>query len=88
MDTQGQPIPGANVVVKGTTIGTITDMAGNFSIALPSGVNTLMFSSIGYTSQEIPVRNTSMTVIMQEDVTSLDEVVVTGYAADYERRPR
>jgi hypothetical protein len=85
MDTQGQPIPGANVVVKGTTIGTITDMAGNFSIALPSGVNTLMFSSIGYTSQEIPVRNTSMTVIMQEDVTSLDEVVVTGYAADYER---
>jgi hypothetical protein len=84
MDRQGQPIPGTNVVVKGTTIGTITDMNGTFSIALPSGSNTLMFSFIGYASQEIPVRNASMTVILQEDATALDEVVVTGYAADYE----
>ena len=84
MDRQGQPIPGVNVVVKGSTIGTITDMNGNFSIALPSGANTLTFSFIGYASQEIPVRNASMTVVMQEDVTALDEVVVTGYASEYE----
>jgi len=85
MDSQGHPIPGTNVVVKGSTIGTITDMNGYFSLALPSGANTLMFSYIGYLSQEIPIRQAEITVIMQEDIVSLDEVVVSGYAsADYE----
>ena len=85
MDSQGHPIPGTNVVVKGSTIGTLTDMNGYFSLAIPSGTNTLMFSFIGYLSQEIPIRQADLTVIMQEDIVSLDEVVVTGYAsADYE----
>jgi len=85
MDSQGHPIPGTNVVVKGSTIGTITDMNGYFSLALPSGANTLMFSFIGYLSQEIPIRQAEITVIMQEDIVSLNEVVVSGYAsADYE----
>ena len=85
MDSQGHPIPGTNVVVNGSTIGTITDMNGYFSLALPSGANTLMFSFIGYLSQEIPIRQAEITVIMQEDIVSLDEVVVSGYAsADYE----
>ena len=85
MDSQGHPIPGTNVVVKGSTIGTITDMNGYFSLALPSGANTLMFSYIGYLSQEIPIRQAEITVIMQEDIVSLNEVVVSGYAsADYE----
>ena len=88
MDTQGHPIPGTNVVVKGSTIGTITDMNGYFSIAIPSGASTLVFSFIGYTSQEIPVRQAEITVIMQEDMVSLNEVVVTGYAReDYESAP-
>ena len=88
LDTQGNPIPGTNVVVKGSTIGTITDMNGYFSIAIPSGASTLVFSFIGYTSQEIPVRQAEITVIMQEDIVSLNEVVVTGYASsDYESSP-
>ena len=88
MDNQGHPIPGANVVVKGTTIGTITDMNGYFSIAIPSGATTLMFSFIGYVSQEIPIQQAEIRVIMEEDITSLDEVVVTGYASeDYESSP-
>ncbi|TFH23118.1 MAG: mucoidy inhibitor MuiA family protein, partial [Bacteroidia bacterium] len=88
LDNQGHPIPGANVVVKGTTIGTITDMNGYFSIAIPSGATILMFSFIGYVSQEIPIQQAEIRVIMEEDITSLDEVVVTGYASeDYESSP-
>jgi hypothetical protein len=88
LDNQGHPIPGANVVVKATTIGTITDMNGYFSIAIPSGATTLMFSFIGYVSQEIPIQQAEIRVIMEENITSLDEVVVTGYASeDYESSP-
>lgn len=88
LDSQGYPIPGTNVVVKGSTIGTLTDMNGNFSLAIPSGANTLSFSYIGYLSQEIPIRQAEFTVIMQEDIVSLDEVAVSAYAVeDYESTP-
>lgn len=87
MDNSGSPLPGTNVVVKGTTIGTLTDMNGNFSLAIPSGTSRLVFSFVGYSSQELPVQQSQMSVIMQEDVMALDEVVVTGYAADYESAP-
>jgi len=86
-DTQGNPLLGTNVVVTGTTIGTVTDINGYFSIAIPSKASSLNFSFIGYTSQEIPIRSGVMNVILQEDLVSLDEVVVTGYAADYESEP-
>jgi hypothetical protein len=85
MDSQGNPMPGTNVVVEGTTIGTISDMNGYFSIAIPSGASRLMFSFIGYLSQEIPIQQAEITVFMEEDITSLDEVVVSGYGvSDYE----
>lgn len=83
-DTYGNPLPGANVVVKGTTIGTVADMNGHFSIAIPSGAYSLMFTYIGFSSQEIPIQNAVMNVYLEEEIMALSEVVVSGYAADYE----
>lgn len=73
------PIVGANVVEKGTTNGTITDMDGNFNLEVsPNAV--LVITYIGYTEQQIPVGNqTSFTIKLKEDTQALDEVVVVGY---------
>ena len=87
MDTRGNPLTGANVVVTGTTIGTLTDIKGYFSIAIPSKASSLDFSYIGYASQEIPIRSAVINVMLQEDLLSLNEVVVTGYTSDYESEP-
>jgi len=87
MDSQGNPLPGANVVVTGSTIGTIADMNGYFSISIPPRASSLHFSFIGFTSQEIPISSEVITVILQEDLVSLDEVVVTGYGVDYDMEP-
>jgi len=82
MDGQGNPLPGVNVVVKGSTIGTITDMNGYYSIAIPSSASNLQYSFIGFASQDIPIRNVVSNVYLQEDYTSLNEMAVTVYAAD------
>lgn len=72
-------IPGASVVVKGTSNGTTTNTAGEFSIEAAAG-NTLVISFIGYVTQEIPVGNkTKIDVRLQESIAALDEVVVVGY---------
>ncbi len=77
---EGQGVPGANVVVKGTTIGAITDMEGNYSISVPGADAVLVFSYIGYLEQEIAVGNqTSIDISLIEDIQALDEVVVIGY---------
>lgn len=78
-DEGGTPVPGANVIIKGTTLGTTSDENGSFSInASPSDV--LVISFIGYRSQEIPVGNqTSIDVQLEVDLTTLSEVVVVGY---------
>ncbi|PID92283.1 MAG: SusC/RagA family TonB-linked outer membrane protein, partial [Bacteroidetes bacterium] len=74
------PIPGVNVVVQGTTIGAVTDIDGNYSITVPSADAILLYSSIGYTKQAIPVADQSVIdVVLVTDVTSLDEIVVIGY---------
>lgn len=79
-DESGTGLPGVNVLVKGTTIGTTTDSEGKYTIALAEGTETLVFSFIGYAIQEIPVNNQSViNVVLQADVTSLNEVVVIGY---------
>lgn len=78
-DADGQPLPGVNVLVKGTTIGTVTDGSGNYYLSVPDRSATLVFSFIGYQSQEIPVVQAQANVIMVEDVSELQEVVVTGY---------
>lgn len=75
----GLPIPGVNIVVKGTTDGTITDLDGNYSIAVPESA-TLVFSYIGYITQEVVVASqTVIDVSLETDATDLGEVVVVGY---------
>ncbi len=73
------PLPGLTVVVKGTTVGAVTDIDGKYSITA-SSKDILVFSFIGYSNQEIPVGDkTAIDVKLTEDVFGLDEVVVTGY---------
>ena len=80
VDGTGEPVIGANVVVKGTTNGTITDFDGNYTIEGVPADGILVFSYIGYLSQEIPVGNQSaINVTLKEDTQTLDEVVVVGY---------
>ncbi|CAN5438864.1 SusC/RagA family TonB-linked outer membrane protein [soil metagenome] len=76
---QGQAIPGVNVVFKGTTIGTITDIDGVYSLDVPNQDGILVFSYIGYATQEVAIGGRStINVTMQTDITSLEEVVVTA----------
>ncbi|MCC3160422.1 TonB-dependent receptor [Hymenobacter sp. 15J16-1T3B] len=79
-DAKGSPIPGASVVLKGTTTGTSTDAQGVFRINLPTGNETLVISSVGFTKQEIAVGGRStIDVTLQDETSSLNEVVVVGY---------
>ena len=80
-DPKGEPIIGANVVVKGSTNGTITDIDGHFSIEVtPNAI--LQVSYIGYVAQDVPVGNKDNLVIsIHEDTQKLDEVVVVGYGS-------
>ena len=79
VDETGNPMPGASVLVKGTTIGTITDIDGNYSLNAPSDA-ILVVSFIGFMQQEIEVNSRSkIDISMELDVTSLQEVVVIGY---------
>lgn len=81
-DESKEPIIGANVKLKGGTIGTITDMDGNFKIYVPQQSSVLIFSFIGYATKEVPVKNQKvMNVVMAEDGIALDEVVAVGYAS-------
>lgn len=80
-DANGETVIGANVSVKGTTIGAITDIDGNFSFDAPES-GTLVISFIGYTTQELPIGGKSeYIIVLKEDTELLEEVVVTGYIA-------
>jgi TonB-linked SusC/RagA family outer membrane protein len=73
-------LPGANVLIKGTARGTVTDADGNYSIEVSSGDAILVFSSIGYATAEVPVSGrTVINVALIQDVTQLSEIVVVGY---------
>lgn len=75
-----QPFPGASVVVKGTTVGTVTDKDGQYSIDVTSAESILVFSAIGYATQEMPAGiHTTINAALVTDLTSLTEVVVVGY---------
>lgn len=81
-DTSGLPLPGVSVVVKGTTVGVVTDLDGKYSFNVPSSGTTLVFSFIGMKTQEIEVGNQSViNVTLSEDVVGVDEVVVIGYGS-------
>lgn len=78
--SDGSGLPGASVLIKGTAIGTVTDIDGNFSLNISQPNTTLVFSFVGFDSQEILLGNqTAINVVMYPDVQSLSEVVVIGY---------
>lgn len=79
-DENGAPLPGASVLEKGTTNGTSTDVNGNFKLSVMGANSVLVFSFIGYTTQEIPVgTRTNINVTLAPDTRTLSEVVVVGY---------
>lgn len=81
----GMPIPGVNVAVKNSQLGTVTDIDGNFAISVPSG-STLVISAIGFkTFEEIVNESRTITVSLNEDTQTLDEVVVIGYGTQRRR---
>ncbi|WP_317469967.1 SusC/RagA family TonB-linked outer membrane protein [Bacteroides hominis] len=80
-DQMGEPVIGANVIVKGTSNGVITDIDGKFALSAAKN-DILIISFVGFTSQEIPVTGKDLMVTLKEDTGLLDEVVVLGYGAN------
>lgn len=79
-DENSESLPGVNVIVKGTTVGTITDVDGNFKIAVPGGKSLLQFSFIGFENKDVDVSKTNkITVQLKSSTIGLDEVVAVGY---------
>ncbi|HOY52223.1 MAG TPA: carboxypeptidase-like regulatory domain-containing protein, partial [Prolixibacteraceae bacterium] len=78
--SSGEGIPGANVVVKGTTTGTITNVDGDFTLSVPTSNATLVVTFIGYASQEVPLAGrTTVSVNLEPETTQLDEIIAVGY---------
>ena len=77
-DETGMTLPGVNVIEKGTTNGTITDLDGNFSLTIPEDA-TVQISYIGYGTVELTASSTSFNVVLKENTSELEEVVVVGY---------
>ena len=85
-ESNNEGLPGVNIVVKGTTVGTVTDIDGNYRLSVPDDAETLVFSSVGYTTQEVAIGNQStVDLAMAPDVQSLSEVVVVGYGTQMKR---
>ena len=79
LDNNREPIIGASVTIPGSTVGTITDIDGKYSITIPNGKNRLQFAFVGFQTQTRDIRGNIMNVVLQEDTQMLDEVVVVGY---------
>jgi TonB-linked SusC/RagA family outer membrane protein len=85
-DSKGEPVPGVNILVKGTQNGTASQADGSYSISDVPGGGVLVFSFVGYESQEIPVENRSViNVTLRDDQKQLDEIVVIGYGTAKKR---
>jgi len=85
-DTEGEPLIGASILVEGTSTGTVTDIDGQYSISVPEGANTLIFSYTGFQRQEIEIgASNTIDVEMEEDVIGLADVVVVGYGEQSNR---
>jgi len=83
----GQPLPGVTVLIQNTTVGTVTDIDGNYSINVPSGSNVLTYSFIGFVGQTIQINNRStIDVVMVTDTRQLSEVVVTAFGLTQEKK--
>ncbi len=81
-DSQGEPIPGVTILIKGTQLGVITDIDGNYNITVPGSESVLVFSFVGMDTQEVVVGNrTTIGVVLSETLFGLDEIVVVGYGS-------
>src|SRR5690606_12662649 len=80
-DTKGEPVPGVTVSVKGSMVGTSTDVNGQFVLQDVVEGSVLTVSMIGYLNQEVTVKGSTVEIILQEDTQGLDEVVVVGYGS-------
>lgn len=81
-DDFGEPLPGAAIIVKGTSTGMVSDANGKYSISVPNSDAILVFSFIGFSSKEIPVRNqTVINITLSDDAQLIEEVVVVGYGS-------
>jgi TonB-dependent starch-binding outer membrane protein SusC len=79
-DENGESIAGANVTVKGTTVGAITGADGRYKLTVPDNATTLVISFVGYLSQEVPIENKSVIdVVLVSDIQALSEIIVVGY---------
>ena len=79
LDETNAALPGASVVVKGTTIGTATDLDGNFSLTVPADATTFVVSFVGMDTKEVPITQGPMTITMTMSAEEVDAVVVIGY---------
>jgi TonB-linked SusC/RagA family outer membrane protein len=85
-DEAGESLPGVNILLKGSTAGTATDMSGSYSINVPNDQATLVISSIGFKSQEVAVGSrTKIDVVLATDAKALDEVVIVAYGTQSKR---
>jgi len=86
-DSNGESLPGVNVVVKGTTIGTTTDLSGNYRLTIPETAEILLYSFIGMATQEVTIGSRSVIdVTLQNDIQQLTEVVVTAVGIEREKK--
>ncbi|HQE55602.1 mucoidy inhibitor MuiA family protein [Tenuifilum sp.] len=87
-DTHGNPLPGTNIVISGTSIGTIANTEGKYSINIPTDANSLTFSMVGFKPRTLPINSNTINVVMEEDEVRLEEVTVVAYGVasdDYDR---
>jgi hypothetical protein len=85
IDSGNQPIIGATIIIEGTTIGTISDENGNYSITLPAPNSRISFSFIGFTTQTLTPTGSTLNVVLNESNIELNDVVVTGYGSNKSR---
>ncbi len=78
-DESGEPLVGAAITIKSTTIGTIADIDGKYSLAIPAGGGELQVTYIGYNTKTLPINNSNINIRLEENVQALEEVVVVGY---------
>lgn len=84
-DQTGETIISASVIVKGTTIGTVTDFDGNYSLDVPDDAKVLVFSYVGLETQEVPITGSTINVVLKDNTEVLEEIVVTGYGTTKKR---
>ncbi|MBG0861218.1 MAG: TonB-dependent receptor [Bacteroidales bacterium] len=82
----GLPLPGVNITVKGTTVGAITGADGKYTLSAPAGSQALIFSFIGFVTQEVPIQSrTTINVVLRQDLYNIEEVVVVAYGTQQKR---